>query len=176
MNAKLLQVLRIVMLVLGWLLIAGVLADIGSRFFLYRQGQTDVTGYLGSVAARFDLAGILVDFFSSLGNAFLAFLIAAVFHMIGRQAPVRAENAKRLMIVCCLSYLADTLTRVCSSAVKLSSYWQLSAATKSVGHIWFWFGWASSLFPALVPILYAASIFVLYTHFTKMVTFESEVA
>ena len=30
--------------------------------------------------------------------------------------------------------------------------------------------------PPFAPFLYAASIFVLFTHFSKMVTFESEVA
>jgi hypothetical protein len=174
MNAKSLKLLRIGALVLGWLLIAGILEDIWSQLFLYSRVQKDATGFFGSTAAQFNLANSLGSFFSGLGNAFLAFLIAAVLRMIEKHAPVGNGHGKRLMIVCCVSYLAAALTGFCSSISKTSGVLRLQDFAKYFW--WFWLPYSSTLITVFVPVLYAATIFVLYTHFTKMVTFESEVA
>jgi hypothetical protein len=103
---------------------------------------------------------------------FFAFLIAAVFHMIEKEAPVGLENARRLMIVCCLSYLADALVGLCSFLLKLSEGLLIfgDSGWRS------WIPYAYTGVSPIVPVLYAAAIFALFTHFTKMVTFESEVA
>jgi hypothetical protein len=174
MNAKPLKGLRIGILVLGWLLVAGVLAGIWSRFVFYYLLQNDSAGYFGGAATQFNLAASLNTFFSSLGNALLAFLVAAVFRMIERGTPEGNEYAGRLMIMCCLAYLADALTGLYSLILKLSGVFLF----QDNGHsgLQFWLTCFSMAIPVLVRILYAASIFALYTHFTKMVTFESEVA
>jgi hypothetical protein len=169
MNAESLKLLRIGALVLGWLLVAGVLVGIWGHLAIYYQGQNDPTGFLRSVA-QFDIVRALNSFFSGFGGAFFAFLIAAVFRMIEKQAPVGYENAKRLMIVCCLSYVADALVRFYSLILNLTTTLQLAN-----GFEWLYRN-SSTAITLLIHILYAASIFVLYTHFTKMVMFESEVA
>ena len=167
MNAKMLTLLRICALVLGWLLVVGIVANVWGHFVVYRQAQMVPMAF-----PQFNIATALGSFFSNFGNAFFAFLIAAVFRMIERQAPVGHENARRLMIVCCLSYVADALVRSCAFAASFPGTLQ---SFGSFG--WrFWIPYASTAIPVLVPILFAASIFVLYTHFSKMVTFESEVA
>jgi hypothetical protein len=166
MNAKSLKLLRIGALVLGWLLVVGVLAGIWGRFVIYYQYEDH---FLGSVA-QFSIVSAFDSFFSTLGNALFAFLIAAVFRMIEKQAPVGNENAKRLMIVCCLSFVADALVRFYSSILTLTT------GPRWAGGFDWLLPYSSIAIPVLVPILYAASIFVLYTHFTKMVMFESEVA
>jgi hypothetical protein len=92
--------------------------------------------------------------------------------MIEKEGPVGKESARRLMIVCCLSYVADALVIFCSFILKLSEGIQIFSASGWRS----WIPYASTAVSPLVPVLYAASIFVLYMHFTKMVTFESEVA
>jgi hypothetical protein len=174
MSAKSLKLLRIGVLVLGWILIVAVLGSVWSQFGLYYRAQNNPAGFFGSMVAQFDFANSLGSFFSGFGNAFFAFLIAAVFRMIEKQAPVGIGNARRLMIVCCLSYLACALTRFCSFLPGLAAA-QSSHLVRNFG-LSYWFSFSSTLIPVIVPILYAASIFVLYMHFTKLVTFESEVA
>jgi hypothetical protein len=169
MNTKSLKLLRIGAMALGWLLVAGVLAGIWGRLVIYCRGKNDPTAFLRSVV-QFDIVNALNSFFSGFGDAFFAFLIAAVFCMIEKQAPVGNENAKRLMIVCCLSYVADALVRFYSLILNLTLTLQ-----SAKGFEWLHQS-SSTAITALIPILYSASIFVLYTHFTKMVMFESEVA
>jgi len=159
MKSKLLGILQIGVTVFGWLLLAGVLAGVWGRVVIYDRIEN---------AAAFDFAGALDAFFSGLASAFLAFLVAAVVRMIQRESPAGNETARRVMIVCCLSYAASALVRI---HVLASS--PIIAPQVAKG-----FGWmlTYSLTAVLSPILYAASIYVLYTHFTRMVEFESEVA
>ncbi len=176
MNSKLLGLSRIGALVLGWLLVIGILGNvwgIWNQLDVYRSAQ-QVPPAISSIVTEFKLGNALSSFFSNLGNAFLAFLIAAVFRMIAKEAPVGRENARRLMIVCCLSYAADALAQICSFVSNVQVLWQLEMY-KRIGP-GFWIPFAMTVIPAFVPLLYAATIFVLYTHFTRMVTFESEVA
>jgi hypothetical protein len=124
------------------------------------------------MVAQFDLANSMSSFFSSFGNALFAFLIAAVLRMIEKQAPIGNEYAQRLMIACCLFYVAESAARLCSFIIHLPEALQVFAGFG----LRFWLPCFSKVIPSVIPLLYAASIYVLYTHFTKMVTFESEVA
>ena len=160
MNAKSLKILRIGALVLGCLLVLGMLMSIWGiwgRFYYYRNEPLKFVD-------PFFLAVVLRSFFSGFSHALFAFLIASVVLMIERQAPVGHDRARRLMIVCCLSYVADALAKFYALIMAMSRFLE---------------GWSLYLpmaISAVASILYAASIFVLYTHFTKMVAFESEVA
>ena len=176
MSSKLLKLSRIGALVLGWLLVIGIVASVWGtwgNYNTYLNAQQVPMG-ISSIVTEFKLGSALGSFFSNLGNAFLAFLIAAVFRMIAKQAPVGSENARRLMIVCCLSYIAHVLVQICSFISSVHSLLQLEIYRR-IG-LGFWFPFALAVVPAFVPLLYAATIFVLYTHFARMVTFESEVA
>jgi hypothetical protein len=171
MNINSLKLLRIAALILGYVLMAGELAGIWGRYGLYRHAQIQTGGFVTAVA-QFDMLAAFCSFFSGFGSVLFAFLIASVFRMIEKEAPVGEENARRLMIVCCSCYTADALSRFCSFMLKLSGdVWIFShSGWKS------WIPYASTAVSPLVPVLFAASIFVLYSQFTKMVTFESEVA
>jgi hypothetical protein len=171
MSTKSLKLLRICAVVLGWVLLVGVWAGIWGRYSLYRSAQNNPEGFITAIA-QFDILSTLSSFFSGFGGVFLAFLVAAVFRMIEKEAPVGKESAQRLMIVCCISYLADALALCFSFILKLSEGLQIFSTSGWRS----WIPYASTAVSPLVPVLYAASIFVLYTHFTKMATFESEVA
>jgi hypothetical protein len=171
MSTKSLKLLRICAVVLGWVLLVGVWAGIWGRYNLYRSAQNNPEGFITAIA-QFDILSALSSFFSGFGGVFLAFLVAAVFRMIEKEAPVGKENAQRLMVVCCVSYLADAMVLCCSFILKLSEGVQIFSTSGWRS----WIPYASTAISPLVPVLYAASIFVLYAHFTKMATFESEVA
>ncbi len=169
MSPKSLRLLRIGALAAGWWLVVGVLAGIGGSLAIYRQAQSDPSEYLRSVT-QFNIASALSTFSSGLGDACFAFLIASVLRMIEKEAPIGKESARSLMIVCCLSYVAAALLRFCTLISNLTE-----ALSYSKGIDWL-APFSSTAIPILAPILYAASIFVLYTHFMEMVIFESEVA
>lgn len=168
MNIKSLKLLRIGALILGWIILLTVLLRVGQSVYYHMHTNP----YGGAAMPQFGIVTTLFSFLSGLGNVFLAFLVAAVVRMIEKEAPVGVKNARRLMIVCCLSYLVDAIVR--SGAFIL--------ALPDVMNFFHRPDWVS-LFPyayigslPFAPFLYAASIFVLFTHFSKMVTFESEVA
>jgi hypothetical protein len=174
MNAKSLRLLRIGILILGWFLIIGILGGVWRQISISFLAKDNPAGVFGSMTAQFDIANCLGSFFASFGNAFFAFLIAAVFRMIEKQALVGIENARRLMIVCCLSYVAGALTRLCSFTLDLAGV--LPSHSSRSFSLPYWFSYPSLLISVIVPVLYAASIFILFMHFTKLMTFESEVA
>jgi hypothetical protein len=172
MKIKSLKLLRICVLVLGWLLIAGVLMGVLGQANRYNKAQNDMVGYMTIVAGEFKIGSALEWFFSGFGNAFLAFLIAAVLRMIERQAPVGIEYANRLMVVCCFSYLANALIQF-HDLIK-----SFFATLKLTGGFYWWLlpTELALWVPAIAPILYTAAIYALYRYFTTMVEFESEVA
>ncbi|MBN1903604.1 MAG: hypothetical protein JW927_00750 [Deltaproteobacteria bacterium] len=155
---KSIKLLRIGALVLGWVLIFTLILVVGIRITtIAEHGYVSVLGY----------------FFIELGNVFLAFLVAAVFRMIEKNAPVRIKKARRLMIACCLSYLVDAIIR--SGAFILA----IPVIIKLFHNRPDWLNLLQHSYigiPPFAPFLYAAAIFVLFTHFSKMVQFESEVA
>jgi hypothetical protein len=171
MDNRSLKPLRICAVILGWILLIGEWAGIWGRCNLYRRVQNNPEGFITAIA-QFDILSAVSSFFSGFGGVFFAFLIAAVFRMIEKEAPVGKENAQRLMIVCCFSYIAEALVLFYSFILKLSEGMQIVSASGWRS----WIPYASTAASPLVPVLYAASIFVLYTHFTKLATFESEVA
>jgi hypothetical protein len=172
MKSTSLKLLRICVLILGWLLLAGVLLSIWSQVNLYKQTQSDLTGYMSVIAGEFKLERAFESFFSGLGNAFFAFLIAAIVRMIERREPIGIEYANRLMLVCCGSYLINALLQF---HYLIQSFFM---TLKLVGRFYFLSvpTEIAMAIPAFAPILYAASICILYRHFTTMVQFESEVA
>jgi hypothetical protein len=172
MKPTALKLLRICVLVLGWLLIVGVFLGIWSQANLYKQAQSDLTSSMALIAGEFKLERAFESFFSGLGNAFFAFLVAAIVRMIERREPIGIEYANRLMLICCGSYLMNALLQFHNL---VQSFF---ATLKLVGRFHFLSipTEIAMAVPAFVPILYAASICILYRHFTNMVKFESEVA
>lgn len=165
MNTKSLKVLRITALVIGWLLIVDFIRISLDTVNL----PTDQLKYVSSSINNREIAYWA---FSKFGGIFLAFLISAVVRMIEMQVPVGKALASRLMIVCCLSYTAATFVRIYQVINEYMGYGNYAFFNfyyrTLLMHI--------SRLPVFVPLLYAVSIFILYNHFIKMVTFESEVA
>jgi hypothetical protein len=169
MNAKSLRLLRIGAVVLGWIFFGGLLMNIFNYWAIYRA-YSNLAGHQINLPTNFQIFRYLEVFIAGCGNTSLAFLIAAVIRMIEKRAPVRNEIARRLMIVCCLSYVARVLPLFYS---EISAAISMSNSAK--GLVWLSMCFSTTM-TLLVPVLYATAVFVFYTHFTKMVSFESEVA
>jgi predicted membrane-bound spermidine synthase len=98
--------------------------------------------------------------------------VAAVVRMLEKQKAVHIGYANRLMLVCCGSYLANALIQI---HFWIGSFFLTMRITGGY-HVMFLPAEIALAVPALVPVLYAVSICILYKHFTNMVQFESEVA
>lgn len=171
MSKKSLKLLRIGALVLGWILLITISLDSWGSIYRYLHIPVNTEGVV-STMAKFAYLRAHGSLFSGLGSVFFAFLVAAILRMIEKEAPVGMKKAQRLMIVCCFFYLADAIVR----------FFFLIMSLPHITNCFNRPNWISLLPhayigpPPFAPFLYAASIFVLFTHFTKMVTFESEVA
>lgn len=159
MNNKPLRVLRKLALIFGWIM--------SIVFFIAGMGTVLLPSkHLVEHAMNYNNMGELIKIiFGLLGGIFLAFLIASVVRMILKQVPIGKAVASRLMYACCLSYIAAAL----GESYEIILYFKT-----------FNYPLGISIFPIiiqlLIPLLYVTSIFIFYNHFTKMVTFESEVA
>lgn len=171
MKIKTIKLLRIGAFIFGWIILITVLLFEPGHFSNYYHMPANPDGRV-TMIAKFGIIRTLSSFFSGLGNVFLAFLVAAVLRMIEKEAPIGVKNARRLMIAGCFFFLVDAIVRSCALILSLPDVMRFFHRPD----------WVSLLPHAYMgplpfaPILYAASIFVLFTHFSKMVTFESEVA
>lgn len=171
MKTKSLRLLRIGAVILGCLFAFGLLVSIGTSITLYHHSQNDPVGWFWEGhAAQFSILHALSTFFSHLGHAFFAFLIAAVVRMIEKHAAIGYNYARSLMIVCCLAFLAEALVQSCFFFIVLTGMSSLAPVSGSP------IPRAASIDSFLSPVLYAASIYILFTHFTRLLIFESEVA
>jgi hypothetical protein len=75
----------------------------------------------------------LSSFFADLGNALFAFLIAAVVRMIEKRAPVKHAYARRLMITCCLAYVAEAAVRFFSFSLILARLLHIISGVGTLG-------------------------------------------
>ncbi len=172
MSKKSLKLLRIGALVLGWMLLITLSLESWGRFYIHLHTPVNTGGVVSTMAKFAYLRSHGCSLFSGLGIVFFAFLVAAVLRMIEKEAPVGMKNARKLMIVCCFFYLADAIVRSFFLIMSLPDIMNLFNRPD-------WISLLPHVYigtPPFAPFLYAASIFVLFTHFTKMVTFESEVA
>lgn len=110
--------------------------------------------------------------FSMIGNAFFAFLVGSVFRMLELGRPVQIELAGRLLLVCCFGYGAEAVVRSYFWIIQCQSLWHVMSFSPAL----YFAQCLTSFVGILVPLLYAAAVFVLFKHFSKMLAFEAEVA
>lgn len=143
----------------GWLMLAVTALSILTAVYLYTKG-------------------LVVD----LTQAFFAFFMSAVFGMIFHRQPVGSQRAERFLIITCCGFVLESLIRVYSTvefAIRqgllcnlvenpILNCGPLANTLQIVSHM-------TVLASALSPLLFAITIYVLFRHFTRMVTFEAEV-
>ena len=153
MKSKSLKALRIFALIVGWIM---AIASFVVTLLLVLIPKEE----LFELVMDNNMGEFINTLFTGIGNTFLAFLIAAVVRMIEKKAPIGKVIASRLMYSCCISYIAATI----GEGYEIFLYCKALKIPLILSTLSF------------TPLIYTVAIFVFYNHFTKMVTFESEVA
>ncbi len=179
MSSSIIRPLEKVFRILGWAtLVLAVLSLVTQGFNFFNPSQYMPT-------PEFHFLKQMEIFFSTIGLAFFAFLISAVFKMILHKAPVNMEQTERYLILTCIGFAGEGLFAL-SGWLQSTAYvfsrmigdwgtivsdpmlFALSDGTLLLGHL-------ISLFTNFIPFVYAISVYVLFKHFSQLVTFESEV-
>lgn len=171
MNQKYVSCLQRVFFVIGIFLLLSYAMAMGAEVFRHFY-FADKPEFLPLKGASF--LPFLQNLFRTLGQAFFAFLMSAVFSMAFHRAPVRSQRANRLMRVSCVGFVGESLLGVVNWLVSLGRLFELGSWSDWLQ----WLmaaAWSLNLFSSLIGFVYAGSIYVLYRHFSEMVAFESEV-
>lgn len=172
MDLKIIGRLQKIFWVIGWsvLVLTGLI--IGLEIYEFFRPVPE-SGFVWP-KREFNLLVSIKLLFSSLAQAFFAFLVSAVFEMVFHRAPVRPQQAETFMRLTCLGFVGEGAVGVISwiiSTVQSFSTFDVSTGpgilmtTTSL----------LSIFPSLILFVYAISIYVLFRHFSQMVSFEATV-
>jgi hypothetical protein len=166
MNPKVTRALQNMFWCLGWAILALTVVHVGVEAYSFYSTS------MFQRQAEFSFVRSASALLSSVGAAFFAFLMSAVFGMLFHRAPVESQKAEAFLVLCCLGFAGEGVVRIVSWGLWLRyASFDLSSAL----------GWLSvsstllSLCMHLVSLVYAITIYVLYRHFYRLVSFESEV-
>ena len=104
----------------------------------------------------------------SLGDAFFAFLLSSALFMIRNQKPVDSKKIDLFLKMTCFGFLVEGL-------LGTLGWINSSKPQESYGQISYWFVYFAQLTPALMTCLYAITLYILFHHFFKLISFKSEV-
>lgn len=104
----------------------------------------------------------------SLGDAFFAFLLSSALFMIRHQRPVESKKIDLFLKITCFSFLVEGL-------LGTLGWLKASKPQESFDQISYWFVYFSQLAPSLMSCLYAVTLYILFHHFFKLISFKSEV-
>jgi magnesium-transporting ATPase (P-type) len=178
MNPKLVPWLQRIFWTLGWSVLVLAIASIVSEalYYFYPPSEVSLFGEKLNIGPEhhFSFLEQMRILFSSIGQAFFAFLVSAIFDMIFHRAPVGSQRTERFLVLTCVGFVGEGLLGlVLWGQVGIQIVPQFEMST-SLGLISV-FNYLLSLFPNLISFVYAITIYVLYKHFSQMVAFESEV-
>jgi hypothetical protein len=163
MEKRLEQNLKRLFWIVGWgLLLVIVFGLVATVKTLIASPDAELSNH------SFKLVSGLRMLFSGLAQAFFAFMMSSIFGMMFHGRPIHRERTDRFMILTCLGFVGEGVIGIISWVQLLIT--QLPHSDWLVETSYF-FGGLSSL----APFLYAVSIYLLYRHYSKLITFESEV-
>src|SRR5690606_37844090 len=102
------------------------------------------------------------------------FLVSAVFGMAFKRAPVCAHQTESFLLLACIGFCGEGLIGIIGWVQSAFHFFPTYDYSSGLGI----FSAATnllSIFSNLVPFVYAVTIYILYRHFSKMITFEAEV-
>jgi hypothetical protein len=170
MNPKLVPGLQKIFQVVGWSVLVLAVVNIGMQ--IYHQAFPP-TGLVPFGKEPFELLFQVRLLFTSLAQAFFAFLMSAVFDMVFRRRAVRAEQAEIFLKLTIVGFVGEGVINILSWVRMM---WQI--VVESPDREWMWAQGALyflQIAPHLLNFVYAASIYILFRHFSALVEFESEV-
>lgn len=182
MERKFLLKLHKLFFLVGWVNLVGALGAVGMALHDFILGPTSDKSVLRFYPqSNFVFLEQTSSLFSYSGIMFFAFLIGSVFKMLAHKKPMDLERAHRFQKLCCGSYLLQSIFIILHCFDKIPSIYSYNTCAK------FECGAKLALLlngsylinvvnDTVPPLLFASSIYVLFNHFSKMISFEAEVA
>lgn len=174
-STKMIERLENIFKWLGYLMLASTVFVIFTTAKEF--ARTDIVMPDGITPANADIFYVmpqLTNLVVYMTQAFFVLLVSHVFSLIRGGVEKRYEYGQRLMMVTCFGF---ALHGVMSFGSWIHTMATLPPSNAFSGSMQFLMAasYCVSALGQLMPVLYAITIFVLYRHFVKMVTFESEV-
>lgn len=170
MNPKVITWLQKIFWIVGWAVLVLTVGTIAFQTYDYFQPST---GLIQWPKKEFDFLHQTRILFSAVGQAFFAFLVSSIFGMIFQRAPARTEQTEIFLKLTCIGFAGDGILGLISWI--RSAFYIFPQTMKSGWEILSGLSYLLSVFSILISFVYAITIYVLYRHFSQLVTFESEV-
>lgn len=169
-NSKLITFLQKTFNVIGWSILALALVSLAKEAYEFFTPTSEMI--LIQQPRELQVLKSVGDIFSHLSEAYFAFLVSAVFGMVFHRAPVRSVQAERFLLLTCTSFFVEGI-------FNLIGWVQTGVYLTYLDFSWMGvlgFGaFILGVFPAVISFVFSISIYVLFRHFSQMVTFEAEV-
>ncbi len=174
-DKRLLTGLQKLFWIAGWAMIAltifGAVATIQSS-----SHEVQIDGVTPAMRDFFFVLSKFRVLVNGIAEAFFALLVSTVFGMIVSGQSAKTDQSNRFLLLTCWGLVGQSFLSLISVIHTVVQYPFMGLNNPSF-YIKFMsvLGNVMSAAQSLVPILYAVTIYVLYRHFTRMVTFEAEV-
>jgi hypothetical protein len=156
--------LEIIFLILGWtsliMTVFGLVMAMKSVIAPQSVFDLDLTKHQNFV---FQIKTLLVG----ISKSFFAFLMSSALSMIRMQKPFNNQKIDLLLRITCIGFIGEGLLGI-FAGFQLMSFYKLEEYTV-------WLIELLRLTPALMSCLYGVTLFILYHHFFKLISFKSEV-
>lgn len=169
MDRKLTLMLQKVFWVLGWVTILIATASMAFQAYNHFNPPPEIWP-----KKDFSIVTQLHRLVSTMGQAFFAFLVSSIFGMVFHRAPIKKQQTEAFLTLTCFGFIGEGIFGIIDwiqFGVLVLPNFDLSTSL----------GWMSifnhllNIFPNIISFVYAITIFILFRHFTNLVTFESEV-
>lgn len=178
MNKALILRLKKAFWFIGWVFImaavAGEFASVAHFLFLDKPFDLGPNIIVSSPPKQFDFFLNLKLFVKGMSAGFFCLLVSSVLKMISEGKGAKNFD-RRLLKAVCIWFLADGVLGVWSWILNLSYIWG-TASSDSLGITGLnLLTMLISGFDKVMPFLFALTIYILHRHFSKMISFESQV-
>ncbi|MBK7844190.1 MAG: hypothetical protein IPJ71_10920 [Bdellovibrionales bacterium] len=174
-DSKIIARLETIFKWLGYLMLA---AAVFAIFTTAKEfARTDIVMPDGVTPANTDIFYLMpqvTNLIVFLTQAFFVLLVSHVFSLIRGGTEKHYQYGQRLMTVTCVGFVLHGLLSFGSWVHTMLTLPPSNTFSGSMQYL-MTVSYCVSALGRLMPVLYAITIFVLYRHFVKMVTFESEV-
>lgn len=170
MNTKLVTFLQKTFRVIGWSILALAVMSIAKETYEFFKPTSEMIQFQQPRELQFMKS--VANIFSYLSQAYFAFLVSAVFDMVFHRAPIRTAQAERFLFLTCAGFFVE-------GVFNIIGWIQTAVYFNYIDFSWMGIlgvgAFILGVFPVVISFVYAISIYVLFRHFSQMVTFEAEV-
>ncbi len=156
--------LEIIFLILGWtsliMTVLGLVMAMKSVIAPQSIFEMNLTRHQTFV---FQLKTLLIG----ISESFFAFLMSSALSMIRMQKPLNNQKIDLFLKITCIGFIGEGLLGI-FAGIQLMSFYRLE-------EYGVWLVELMRLTPALMSCLYGVTLFILYHHFFKLISFKSEV-